>query len=265
MLNESRCFLVMPCAGSGLRAGGDVAKQYQMLQGLPLVVRSLQSLSRVSSVKNAVLVVSPEDRKAQELMQAYGCASWFDHFSVLAQGGATRMESVLAGVRSLADLGAQEHDWVLVHDAARCLVQAPWVEQLIREVGDDAVGGILAWPLSDTLKQARPCNPIAGDTAVPNERIVATIPRAHKWLAQTPQMFRLGALRQALERALQEMQRPKAGQGAGLEPLVTDEASALEAMGLSPLLVQASALNIKITYAEDFVLAQALLGVLGDV
>jgi 2-C-methyl-D-erythritol 4-phosphate cytidylyltransferase len=154
---------------------------------------------------------------------------------------------------------------VLVHDAARCLVQAPWVEQLIREVGDDAVGGILAWPLSDTLKQARPCNPIAGDTAVPNERIVATIPRAHKWLAQTPQMFRLGALRQALERALQEMQRPKAGQGAGLEPLVTDEASALEAMGLSPLLVQASALNIKITYAEDFVLAQALLGVLGDV
>ncbi len=257
MVNESQYFLVMPCAGSGLRAGGEVAKQYQHVEGLPLVVRSLQGLARVPQLKSAVLVVSPQDPMARQVMQAHGCAHWFDHFNVLPQGGATRMESVLAGVRSLALMGARESDWVLVHDAARCLIQAQWVEQLIREVGDDPVGGILAWPLSDTLKEAHASKPHE------SSRILSTHSRTHKWLAQTPQMFRVGPLQKALESATAQLALELAQpHGEGSEPRVTDEASAMEAVGLSPLLVKASALNIKVTYAEDFALARALLTLL---
>jgi 2-C-methyl-D-erythritol 4-phosphate cytidylyltransferase len=257
MVNESQYFLVMPCAGSGLRAGGVVAKQYQDLQGIPLVVRSLQGLARVPQLKSAVLVVSKGDNLASEVMTAHGCAQWFEHFNVLHEGGATRMESVLAGVRSLAKMGAKETDWVLVHDAARCLIQPEWVQHLIQEVGDDAVGGILAWPLSDTLKQATASEPV--DCA----RISSTLPRAHKWLAQTPQMFRVGPLQKALERATHQLEMEQQSTSTQhAEPSVTDEASAMEAVGLEPMLVKASALNIKVTYAEDFALASALLSIL---
>ena len=259
MVKESQYFLVMPCAGSGLRAGGDVAKQYQSLAGLPLVVRSLKNLAHVSKLRHAVLVISPHDQTAHEVMKIHGCAQWFSHFSVLAQGGATRMESVLAGVRSLTDQGAKDHDWVLVHDAARCLVQPQWVEQLIQEVGDDEVGGILAWPVSDTLKQAQALSPTTANIEPHHERIVATVPRQHKWLAQTPQMFRVGALRDALQQVRETLSDTLSGSAP------TDEASAMEALGLSPLLVKASAFNIKVTYAEDFLLAKALLSVLQEV
>jgi 2-C-methyl-D-erythritol 4-phosphate cytidylyltransferase len=262
MLDKSRYFLVMPCAGSGLRAGGEVAKQYQLLKGLPMVVRSLQSLAKVPEIDSAVLVVSPQDTLAQGLVQAHGCHHDFEHFNVLHQGGATRMESVLAGVRSLYSAGAKDRDWVLVHDAARCLVQPQWVQQLIQTVGEDDVGGILAWPVSDTLKEAQVMS------TPPAPRILSTLPRAHKWTAQTPQMFRVGLLLNALEKALEQAQQldrptePKDQLKRTLEQHITDEASAVEALGLSPILVNASALNLKITYAEDFSLAQALLSVL---
>jgi 2-C-methyl-D-erythritol 4-phosphate cytidylyltransferase len=147
-------------------------------------------------------------------------------------GGATRAESVLAGLRALVKQGAQDNDWVLVHDAARCLVMPAQINALMDACQDDAVGGLLAHKLADTLKSES------------HGRVAQTVDRANKWLAQTPQMFRLGLLTQALEQA-----------GAA----VTDEASGIESMGLSPLLVPGSAQNFKVTYPEDFALAAAIL------
>jgi 2-C-methyl-D-erythritol 4-phosphate cytidylyltransferase len=129
--------------------------------------------------------------------------------------------------------GASEHDWVLVHDAARCLITPELIQKLIDTCRDDDVGGLLAQPLPDTLK--------AGDN---EDRVAATLPRADKWLAQTPQMFRIGALRDALMVA-----------GSA----VTDESSAMEAVGLRPRLVVGSAQNFKVTFPEDFDLAEAVL------
>lgn len=124
------------------------------------------------------------------------------------------------------------HDWVLVHDAARCLITPAQINQLLDACLEDEVGGLLALPLPDTLKQSQ------------GERVSATLPRADKWLAQTPQMFRIGSLIEALELS---------------GDAVTDESSAIEAMGLNPKLVPGSAQNFKVTYPEDFELAQAVL------
>jgi 2-C-methyl-D-erythritol 4-phosphate cytidylyltransferase len=129
--------------------------------------------------------------------------------------------------------GALQEDWVLVHDAARCLLQPAWVDRLIDACQADEVGGLLALPLADTLK------------AEHEGRVVSTVPRSGKWAAQTPQMFRIGLLRRALAAATES---------------VTDEASAVEAQGLRPLLVPGSVENFKVTYPEDFVLASRLLG-----
>ena len=156
-------------------------------------------------------------------------------FFVAACGGETRAESVFNGVTQLLNEGAQLSDWVLVHDAARCLITPAQIEQLMDACMDDDVGGLLALPLPDTLKPS-----LQG-------RVTGTLERADKWLAQTPQMFRLGVLRQALVQAQQ----------AG--DMVTDESSAIEALGLAPRLVKGSAQNFKVTYPEDFALASAVL------
>jgi 2-C-methyl-D-erythritol 4-phosphate cytidylyltransferase len=147
-------------------------------------------------------------------------------------GGPTRAASVTNGLRELRRVGAVDADWVLVHDAARCLVTPQLIDRLIDSCADDEVGGLLGHPLADTLKIAQ------------DGRVASTLQRTDKWLAQTPQMFRLGMLRQALE-------------GAGDE--VTDESSAIEAMGLKPRLVEAGAQNFKVTYPEDFAMAEAVL------
>jgi hypothetical protein len=139
---------------------------------------------------------------------------------------------VANGLAELRARGAQPQDWVLVHDAARCLLRAAWVDRLIDACADDEVGGLLALPLADTLKQAD------------GDRVVATIDRSAKWAAQTPQMFRLGLLEPALR---------------GAAETVTDEASAIEALGHSPKLVRGEAENLKLTYPGDFALAERLL------
>jgi len=158
-------------------------------------------------------------------------------FETVPVGGATRAASVLAGLRHLVSQGAQPSDWVLVHDAARCLVRAEDVTRLIEACRGDPVGGLLALPLADTLKMAR------------HGRVQGTLDRSDKWLAQTPQMFRCGLLLDALLQA-----------GAA----VTDEASAIEHLGHSPLLVRGSAHNLKVTYPDDFALAEALLQARGE-
>lgn len=222
-----RCHALLPCAGSGSRAGGAQAKQYQPVAGRPLVHHTLAALSSVPRLARILVVVAPGDDALRDAEGRWECIDC---------GGATRAASVFNGLAHLHDTGVPETDWVLVHDAARCLVTPALVDALIDACLPDAVGGLLALPLPDTLKSET------------DGRAAATIDRAGKWLAQTPQMFRLGALRAALA--------PHAAHGfAG----ITDEASAMERAGQRPLLVPGSARNFKVTWPEDFELAEAIL------
>lgn len=227
---------VIPCAGTGSRAlpvdqargAALLPKQYQPVVGQPLVLHTLAAFALVPRIQTTLVAVAAGDH----FLRAYPAPSFF----LEECGGPTRADTVLGGLRALRQRGAQEHDWVLVHDAARCLVTPQQIDALIDACATDGVGGLLAHKLADTLKTA---------TNGPGGlRVGATLDRSDKWLAQTPQMFRLGPLCQALEH---------------LGPAATDEASAIEAMGLHPRLVPASALNFKVTYPEDFALAEAVL------
>jgi 2-C-methyl-D-erythritol 4-phosphate cytidylyltransferase len=237
MTASEHFFVLLPCAGSGQRAGTVQPKQYEPLAGVPLVVHTLRALGAVSALQRGLLVVAPDDTRMATLLADYPQPG----FEAVPVGGATRAASVLAGLQALMSSGAQREDWVLVHDAARCLIQPADVQRLLDACRGDPVGGLLAQPLADTLKMAR------------HGRVQGTLDRSDKWQAQTPQMFRCGLLLDALLQA-----------GAS----VTDEASAVEHLGHSPLLVRGSAHNLKVTYPEDFALAEALLharsGRLGD-
>ena len=227
---------LLPCAGTGTRAlqPGAVAalpKQYQQVAGQPLVLHTLAAFAAVPRLRGTLVAVAPGDR----FLEAHTPPE--APFFVVDCGGATRADSVLGGLKALLARGAQDSDWVLVHDAARCLVTPAQIDALIDACLGASVGGLLAHKLADTLKTAS-----AGPGGV---RVLSTLDRSDKWLAQTPQMFRIGMLREALARF--------GGAGA------TDEASAIEAMGLHPRLVPGSAVNFKVTYLEDFALAQAVL------
>ncbi len=224
-----RVWAVVPCAGSGSRAGSAQPKQYQAIAGAPLVVHTLRALAAVPQIRKTLVVVAAGDVFLDPFLNE------FASLSVAYCGGNTRTKPVFNGLNYLKRLGATENDWVLVHDAARCLVTPALVAQLISACWADEVGGLLALPLPDTLKSAT------------GGRVGATVERADKWLAQTPQMFRLGALLAAIQ----------ACDAAGLA--VTDESSAIEAQGLRPLLVTGSAQNFKVTYPEDFAFAESLL------
>jgi len=217
-------YALVPCAGVGERAGAGGPKQYAPLAGRSLVSHTLQALAEVKRLRQTLVVLSPNDAVFESHVPAF--PGW-----VARVGGASRAESVTNGLAELLRRGAQAHDWVLVHDAARCLLRAEWVDALIDACLNDAVGGLLALPLADTMKQES------------TGRVAATVDRANKWQAQTPQMFRLGELQQALATA-----------GA-----VTDEASAIEASGRAPKLVPGSFENFKVTYPGDFALAERLL------
>ena len=223
-----RCFAVVPCAGVGLRAGASGPKQYAAVGGQSVVAHTLDALNAVPELSATLVVLAPDDTQfehhAPRFAQQRGWA--------VRQGGATRAASVGAGLQGLRERGAADTDWVLVHDAARCMLQPAWVQRLIHACHHDEVGGLLALPLADTLKHA-----LGG-------RVDQTLSRADKWLAQTPQMFRLGLLQRALLQA---------------GDAVTDEASAVEALGLKPLLVPGDAENFKLTWPADFALAARLL------
>lgn len=193
-----------------------------------MVLHTLAALAGVRRLLGTLVVVAPGDHffaaQAQPGVFALPC------------GGRTRADTVLAGLRALLERGALRDDWVLVHDAARCLVSTTQIDALIDVCAQDRVGGLLAHSLADTLKTA-----VDGPDGL---RVAATLERSGKWLAQTPQMFRIGTLIDAITAA---------------GPDVTDEASAIEAMGLQPRLVPGGAQNFKITYPEDFALAAAVL------
>jgi 2-C-methyl-D-erythritol 4-phosphate cytidylyltransferase len=220
---KRRYYALIPCAGTGSRAGTHGPKQYERIAGHPMVWHTLAAFAAVRRIARALVVVAPGDgffeRNPTSAM-------------VVACGGATRAASVANGLYELTRVGATDQDWVLVHDAARCLITPALIDSLIDACADDDVGGLLARKLPDTLK----CEE--------GGRVAATLEREDKWLAQTPQMFRIGLLMQALERA-----------GGHL----TDEAAAIEALGHRPLLVPGAIQNFKVTYPDDFVLAEAVL------
>ena len=221
--DSERIWALIPCAGTGSRAAVAGAKQYHPVAGKPMVLHTLAAFIDVKRLAGVLVVVSEGDH-------------FFDsvHQNVMVRhcGGTTRAQSVTNGLFALRSHGAHDNDWVMVHDAARCLITPHQINALIDACLPDAVGGLLALKLPDTLKSER------------NGRVLATVDRSDKWLAQTPQMFRLGILLQALKQV---------GDAA------TDEASAIEALGLQPLLVEGSAQNFKVTYRQDFALAQAVL------
>ncbi|HWI81539.1 2-C-methyl-D-erythritol 4-phosphate cytidylyltransferase [Ramlibacter sp.] len=222
--SQSRCYALVPCAGTGSRAGTNGPKQYERIAGHPMVWHTLAAFAAVKRITKTLVVVAPGD-------------GFFERNPtsalVVPCGGASRAQSVMNGLYELGRrAGAGERDWVLVHDAARCLITPAMIDALIDACSGDEVGGLLAHKLVDTLKREE------------GGRVAATVPREDKWLAQTPQMFRLGMLLQALEHA---------------GPQVTDEASAIESLGHRPLLVADGTQNFKVTYPDDFALAEAVL------
>lgn len=231
---STRLWGLLPCAGTGSRAvaaghsAGDVPKQYHLIAGRPMVLHTLTAFAAVTRLTHTLVAVAAGDH----FLDSYPHAAYFTQ----PCGGPSRAATVLGGLRALLAHGALASDWVLVHDAARCLITPAQINALIDACLHDAVGGLLGYKLADTLKTATD-----GPGGV---RVASTVDRSNKWLAQTPQMFRIGPLIGAIERI-------------GIS--VTDEASAMEAAGLHPRLVPGGAQNFKITYPDDFALATAVL------
>lgn len=216
---------LVPAAGFGARMGSELPKQYLPLAGRPMIAHALDTLCACPDIATVFVVLAPGDTQ----FHSYDWSGCGDKLETLYCGGLTRAESVANGLLA-SEL--EPDDWVLVHDAARpCLTQAH-LAKLIAELRDDPVGGILAVPVADTLKRADA-----------RQRIAFTEPRENLWQAQTPQMFRAGLLAEALNTAKN----------------VTDEASAIEALGLQPKLVEGDSSNFKVTYPQDIVLAELLL------
>jgi 2-C-methyl-D-erythritol 4-phosphate cytidylyltransferase len=215
-MNASRYFALIPAAGVGARMGAGRPKQYLPVAGMPMLARTAQAFTRCARIAHTFVVVSPDDAEAET---ALGDAP----LTLLRCGGATRHASVLAGLRTMRE-HVRDDDWVLVHDAARPGLTPALVEHLIMRVGAHATGGLLALPVVDTVKRA-------------DAQGVRTLDREGMWLAQTPQMFRFGLLLDAL-----------AALPAGA---VTDEASAIEQAGGSPLLVEGHPRNLKVTLPRD--------------
>ena len=224
-------YALIPAAGSGSRMAGGAPKQYQPIAGRPMLWHSLRALA-VAPVEAIFVVLAKDDAR----FRAEDWSGLGRRIEPLYCGGATRALSVHNGLIA-AMAGVDADDWVLVHDAARpCLPRAD-LERLIAECANDAIGGLLALPVADTVKR------VSKDEAGV-QRVSKSEDRSQLWLAQTPQLFRVGLLAQALHSAKGE---------------VTDEASAIEQLGVQPRLVLGSRRNIKVTYAEDLAIAEAIL------
>jgi 2-C-methyl-D-erythritol 4-phosphate cytidylyltransferase len=222
-------FALIPAAGSGSRMGAEIPKQYQMLAGKPLIAHAIGALCAHPRVRLAFVVLAPGDAH-------FSRHDWSTHrhrLETLYCGGATRAASVFNGLVAMADV-VEPDDWVMVHDAARPCLDAVLIDRLCDALAGDNVGGLLAVPVADTLKRS-------DDT----QRVTETVSREKIWQAQTPQMFRYRLLFEALRSA-------KPGS-------VTDEASAIEQMGLKPQLVPGSPRNLKVTFPEDVAISETII------
>ncbi len=227
-------FALIPAAGYGSRMDNQLPKQYLPLAGKPMIYHAINTLCRSAHISRVFVVLSPQDPE----WQRYDWRLFDDKLTVLYQGGATRAESVRNGLAAAPEAcracPINAEDWILVHDAARPLFTEDQLHQLINEIGDDPVGGLLAVPIADTLKRS------GGD-----KRVAQTESRENLWQAQTPQMFRYRMLLDALSRNMHRN--------------VTDDASAIEAIGLHPRLVHNQDFNFKVTYPQDLELAELIM------
>ncbi|MFN4325911.1 MAG: 2-C-methyl-D-erythritol 4-phosphate cytidylyltransferase [Azonexus sp.] len=222
-----RHFAIVPAAGSGSRFGAERPKQYLDLLGRPLIFHTLKALTACPDIERVWVVLAPDD-------PWWSRTDWSElgaKLETVRCGGATRAESVSNGLQAAAMVAADD-DWVLVHDAARPCLSPAMIDALFADLANDPVGGILAVPVADTLKRADA-----------EQRVAATVPRDGLWQAQTPQMFRYRLLCDALQQCRD----------------VTDEAGAVEALGLRPKLVRGDATNLKVTYPADLPLAAMIL------
>lgn len=224
-----RYFALIPAAGVGARMSAGCPKQYMPLAGKPMLRHVLDTFAAAPAIAHTYAVVSAGDGYIADVLS--GADQLSGRISVLYNGGATRHQSVLNGLRAIEGQ-AGANDWILVHDAARPGLTVELIDKLARELRDDPVGGLLAVPVVDTLKRSD------GE-----RRAQATVSRERLWAAQTPQMFRYALLRRALEEAED----------------VTDEAGAIEALGLRPKLVEGSPRNFKVTLPHDVALAELYL------
>jgi 2-C-methyl-D-erythritol 4-phosphate cytidylyltransferase len=226
-MTSERFFGLIPAAGAGERMGQPQPKQYLELRGRTMLYHSVKALLADARIDTVFVVLAPADREfKQHHWEEFG-----ERLAPLYCGGATRHDSVLNGLIA-ASSTVEADDWMLVHDAARPCLAPQELRRLLDALAADEVGGILGVPVADTLKRADASG-----------RIQATVPREQLWQAQTPQMFRHGLLLQALSRSAK----------------LSDEAGAVQAMGLQPKLVQGAATNLKVTYADDLQLAQTIL------
>ncbi|HEU4373646.1 MAG TPA: 2-C-methyl-D-erythritol 4-phosphate cytidylyltransferase [Telluria sp.] len=220
-----RYFALIPAAGVGARMAAEVPKQYLPVGGKPMLRHTLDAFLSSELISHTFVVVSAGDRQIDAVAPR-------DGVSVLRCGGATRMESIRNALAAMA-ASVREGDWVLVHDAARPGLDRALIEKLIAEVGAHPVGGLLALPVVDTVKRAA-------------HGAIATVARDGLWLAQTPQMFRYRLLSDALAAAADAA-------------AITDDASAVEAMGHAPMLVEGHPRNLKVTLPQDIRTAEMYL------
>ncbi len=230
-----RLWAIVPAAGSGARMAGAEPKQYQQIAATSLLEHTLRALLQVDAIDSIVVVLAPNDKHWPRLKVAG------DERIKTVDGGRRRCDSVLAGLQFLS-ANARADDRVLVHDAARPCIAPADIERLLARAGKHQVGGILAVPVVDTLKKVTPDGNITG-----------TQDRSLLYQAQTPQLFRFAILLDALQRALAD------------ERDITDESSAVERMGLQPIVVEGSYQNIKVTYADDLAKAEHILRLRGNI
>ncbi|HEY8085388.1 MAG TPA: 2-C-methyl-D-erythritol 4-phosphate cytidylyltransferase [Methylophilaceae bacterium] len=214
-------YVLIPAAGHGSRMGTELPKQHLPILGKPLIQYALEVFCHHPKVTEVYVLLAPEDKQDYALPKC----------RTMHCGGATRAETVL---NALQQLQCAEDDWILVHDAVRPCINQELLNRLFTELEYDAVGGLLAMPVADTLKRSGA-----------DQRVADTEPRANLWQAQTPQMFRFGLLKQALQKL-----------GTALP---TDEAQAIEFLGHAPKLVMGDSSNLKVTYPRDLALAELIL------
>jgi 2-C-methyl-D-erythritol 4-phosphate cytidylyltransferase len=219
--------VIIPAAGSGSRMQAGIPKQYLMLLSKPLISWCLNLFCSNLRITNVYLALDPNDQIWNE--------SFFSHnkLNVLRTGGETRSQTVLNTLNAIA---VEDDDWILVHDAARPGLSHELLNKMIDALGYDEVGGLLAIPAADTLKRS--------DL---HQSVLKTEPREHLWQAQTPQMFRYGLLKKGLKKTID----------SGL--IATDESQAIEYLGLKPKLIEGELRNLKVTYPQDLLLAEAIL------
>jgi 2-C-methyl-D-erythritol 4-phosphate cytidylyltransferase len=227
----SKCWVVIAAGGSGKRMKRRVPKQYLEIAGKTVIEHTMSAFLNHETISGVVVVTAPDDTRWESVIPSH------PKFLCRIEGGVERCDSVLSGLDALKAYAGLD-DWVLVHDAARPCISKALIDKLIKKVMRHPIGGILGLPVTDTMKK----------TDV-RDGIIQSVPRDNVWRAQTPQMFHLNVLRGALSDLKQR------------NSIVTDEASAMEFMGMRPLMVKGSDSNLKITTPSDLPLAEYFLEV----